>query len=62
LVLQLLPKYEYIFSQPGGNPGLPFDQVYDLETLQPLPEWLAMYQGVKDEVRQMGLVGLPLKT
>ena len=58
LVLGLLPKYEHIFRQPGGNPGLPFEQVYDLETLRPKPEWLEMYQEVKKEVREMGLVGL----
>ena len=58
LVLRLLPKYEHIFQQPGGNPGLPFEQVYDLETLRPKPEWLEMYQEVNKEVREMGLVGL----
>ena len=58
LVLKLLPKYEHIFNQPGGNPGLPFDKVYDLETLQPIPEWLGMYQEVKQQVKEMGLVGL----
>ena len=35
-VLRLLPKYEHVFSLEGGNPGLPFDQVYDLGTIQPL--------------------------
>jgi methylamine--corrinoid protein Co-methyltransferase len=54
-VLRLLPKYEYVFSQPGGNPGLPFDQVYDLTRVQPLDSWQQMYTEVKNEVREMGL-------
>jgi len=58
LILQLLPKYEHVFSQPGGNPGLRFDQVYDLKTLQPVPAWSAMYEEVKDDLRRMGLEAL----
>lgn len=58
IVLKLLAKYEHIFELPGGNPGLPFDQVYNLETLQPIPEWAAMYEEVKQELREMGLVAL----
>ena len=54
-VLRLLPKYEHVFSQPGGNPGLPFDQVYDLTRVQPLDSWQQMYVEVKNEVREMGL-------
>ena len=55
LVLKLLGKYEHVFSQPGGNPGVRFDQAYDLEILQPLPQWLGMYEEVKAELNQMGL-------
>lgn len=58
LILQLLPKYEYVFSQPGGNPGLCFDQVYDLKSLQPVAAWSAMYEEVKDDLRRMGLEAL----
>jgi methylamine---corrinoid protein Co-methyltransferase len=55
LVLKLLDKYEHVFSQPGGNPGVRFDQAYDLEILQPLPQWLGMYEEVKTEINQLGL-------
>jgi methylamine---corrinoid protein Co-methyltransferase len=58
LVLKLLSRYEHVFSQPGGNPGVRFDRAYDLATLQPLPAWLEMYRAVKDVVRQMGLSAL----
>ena len=40
---------------PGGNPGVRFDQAYDMETIQPLPEWLKMYEEVKEDVKQLGL-------
>jgi methylamine---corrinoid protein Co-methyltransferase len=55
LVLRLLEKYEPVFQQPGGNPGACFDQAYDLNTLQPVPAWSAMYREVKAELDQMGL-------
>lgn len=52
--LKLLPKYEHVFTQ-DGNPGLPFDQVYDLQTIQPKDFWLNMYEEVKTELKEMGL-------
>ena len=55
LVLKLLEKYEHVFKQPGGNPGIRFDQAYDMETIEPLPAWLEMYEGVKQELQGMGL-------
>lgn len=55
LVLELLRRYEHVFSQPGGNPGVRFDQSYDLRTLKPVPAWEAMYREVKDELCAMGL-------
>ncbi len=58
LVLRLLSRYEHVFSQPGGNPGVRFDRAYDLPTLRPVPAWLEMYQAVKDEVIRMGLSAL----
>lgn len=58
LVLRLLEKYEHVFQQPGGNPGVPFDQAYDLRSLTPVPAWEALYREVKEEVRQMGLTAL----
>ena len=58
LVLKLLEKYEPVFSKEGGNPGVQFNQAYDMQTLTPRPEWLTMYKQVKEEVRQLGLTGL----
>jgi methylamine---corrinoid protein Co-methyltransferase len=58
LALKLLERYEHVFSQPGGNPGVSFSQAYDLETLRPLPAWQAMYEQVKAEVKEMGLTTL----
>ncbi len=55
-VLRLLEKYEYVFSQEGGNPGKPFDQVYDLKTLRPTAEWQALYDQVKTELKGEGLI------
>jgi len=58
LVLRFMAGYEHIFDLPGGNPGLRFDEAYDMQTIRPLPEWQAMYEQVKAEVREMGLVTL----
>ena len=53
-VLKLLPRYEHVFTQ-DGNPGQPFDEVYDLQTIQPKEFWLKMYEEVKTELKDMGL-------
>lgn len=53
-VLNLFPKYEHVFTQ-DGNQGLPFDEVYDLQTIQPKEFWLKMYEEVKTELKEMGL-------
>ena len=58
LVLKLLEKYEYVFDRPEGNPGVRFDEAYDLQTLRPIPEWQQMYEEVKADVREMGLEAL----
>ncbi len=55
LILKLLEHYESIFSRPGGNPGKPFDQVYDLASLRPLPAWERMYQEAKTTVNNLEL-------
>lgn len=53
-VLKLLPKYEHVFT-PDGNLGQPFDEVYDIQTVQPKESWLKMYEEVKTELKEMGL-------
>jgi methylamine---corrinoid protein Co-methyltransferase len=54
-VLQLLPKYENIFTQENGNPGKPFDEVYDMTRIEPLDFWQKMYEEVKSELKDRGL-------
>ncbi|MGM0432504.1 MAG: monomethylamine:corrinoid methyltransferase [Spirochaetota bacterium] len=55
LVLKLLEKYEHVFSSAEGNPGRRFDEVYDLHSITPLPEWERMYEEVKQELQELGL-------
>jgi methylamine---corrinoid protein Co-methyltransferase len=55
LILQLLEKYEHVFTLPGGNPGVRFDQAYDCATLEPTPPWQQMYDEVKADIGQMGV-------
>ena len=58
MVSQLLSRYEHVFQMLGGNPGVGFDQVYDLKTLKPVPAWQQLYEEVKAEVQELGLVSL----
>jgi methylamine---corrinoid protein Co-methyltransferase len=55
LILKLLDRYEHVFSMPGGNPGVRFDQAYNCANLEPVPLWQQMYEEVKNDVCQMGL-------
>jgi methylamine--corrinoid protein Co-methyltransferase len=55
LVKKLLGKYEHVFIQPGGNPGEPFQQAYDVKNLQPKPAWFSMYEQVRQDVKALGL-------
>ena len=55
LIAHIYEKYAHIFDMPGGNPGVRFDQTYDVETIQPIPEWQGMYDEVKREITEMGL-------
>jgi methylamine--corrinoid protein Co-methyltransferase len=59
LVLRLLEKYEHVFHLPEGNPGVPFDQAYDMASLKPIPQWIRMYDETVAEIRELGL-DLPL--
>jgi methylamine---corrinoid protein Co-methyltransferase len=58
LINSLFPRYEHVFKMKGGNPGVPFDQAYDLAALTPVPEWENMYQEVKKELKALGLSAL----
>ena len=55
IVLKLLEKYEHVFGMEDGNAGKPFDEAYDMETIEPLPEWQKMYEEVREELCEMGL-------
>ena len=56
MVTSLLEMYEFLFKRGAAeNPGLPFDQVYDVETIQPTPAWQATYDAAKQTVRSLGL-------
>lgn len=48
IVRSLVSKFEHI--QGEGLIGQPFTEVYDLESLKPKPEWLAVYESVVDEM------------
>ncbi|MFZ5807704.1 MAG: monomethylamine:corrinoid methyltransferase [Chloroflexota bacterium] len=54
-VLKLLPLYENVFSRPEGNPGLPFDEVYDLTQVQPLDSWQSTADSVKQQLKAEGM-------
>jgi methylamine--corrinoid protein Co-methyltransferase len=54
-VQQLLPKYEHVFTAENGNPGKAFDEVYDMQKIEPLDFWQKMYEEVKTELKDMGL-------
>jgi len=53
LVLEMLRHYEASHKDPP--PGVPFPQLYEIETLEPLGPWLDLHQRVLDELAAMGL-------
>ncbi len=56
LVNKILPKYQpLIDNRTLHTKGGDFRTVYDLETVQPKPEYLAIYNKVKAELRELGL-------
>jgi len=56
-VTALLPRYEDSIRRP--DLGVPFQQAYDAETLQPTAEWEAAYHTVRAESIDLGI---PLST
>jgi methylamine--corrinoid protein Co-methyltransferase len=53
LVKQLIPLY---VDELDKNPiGKPFEEVYDIENVEPTPEWQGMYDEVHEELIKMGL-------
>lgn len=53
VVKALLPKYEDSIKEP--DLGVPFQKAYNMETLEPTPEWEAAYRKVKAECIELGI-------
>jgi methylamine--corrinoid protein Co-methyltransferase len=53
LVGQIVPLY---IDELGKKPiGKPFEEIYNLDTIEPTPEWQGIYDEARDELIQMGL-------
>ena len=53
VVKALLPLYEDFIKEP--DLGVPFQKAYNMDTLEPIPEWQAMYHKVKNECIDLGI-------
>ena len=53
VVKALLPYYEDTIKDP--DIGIPFQEAYNMDTLEPIPEWEAMYDNVKNECIDIGI-------
>ena len=53
VVKALLPKYEDSIKEP--DLGIPFQKAYNMDTLEPTPEWEGMYRKVKQECIDLGI-------
>jgi methylamine--corrinoid protein Co-methyltransferase len=53
VVKALLPKYEDSIKEP--DLGIPFQKAYNMDTLEPTPEWEAAYRKVKAECIELGI-------
>ncbi len=54
MVCHLVEKYEPVIDK--RPMGKPFQEVYDIKTLKPKADWLAVYDAVKEELEHLGLV------
>ncbi len=54
---EMLIKYEHRITRDsdGGPLGHTFDEIYDLKTLQPRKQFLAVYEEAKSDLRDLGL-------
>jgi methylamine--corrinoid protein Co-methyltransferase len=53
LVTQLVGLYEK--DLPNNPVGKPFEEVYDIDKVEPTPEWQGMYDEVRNELIHMGI-------
>ncbi len=56
LVKQLVDRYKDKITKDGGPIGYTFDEMYNLETLTPKKQFLDVYNAVKREVEDMGIL------
>jgi methylamine--corrinoid protein Co-methyltransferase len=53
ILTKIVPQYE---SDLENKPiGKPFEEVYNLDTIKPLPEWQTTYDEVKEDLRTLGV-------
>ncbi|HIP96692.1 MAG TPA: monomethylamine:corrinoid methyltransferase [Anaerolineae bacterium] len=55
IVAQLYEKYQDRITFEEAPKGLPFEKMYDVETLSPTPEHQALYDDVKEELARLGV-------
>ncbi|MBK5109558.1 MAG: monomethylamine:corrinoid methyltransferase, partial [Anaerolineales bacterium] len=58
LVKRIVPLYAGDQNLGEAIQGVPFQEAYDVETVQPLPEWQRMYEETCQEMED--LLGLTL--
>jgi len=55
LVKQIVKKYRDKITKDGGPWGHTFNEMYDLNTLEPRPKYVELYSRVKNELGDMGI-------
>jgi methylamine--corrinoid protein Co-methyltransferase len=53
IVLKCLEFYEHTMKEP--NPGKPFPDQYNIDTVEPMQEWLDIYHQVRQKLIELGL-------
>ena len=54
-VKYLVKGYKASVTKEGGPIGYTFDEIYDLKTLTPRPQFLQVYEKVKKEIEDLGI-------
>ena len=52
-MLEFLSHYEESHMNPPA--GKPFAELYNTDTIEPKEEWLALYQKVREAIKESGL-------
>ncbi len=53
VIPEIMKRYIGTLKEP--NRGRPFNEVYNIETIEPTAEWLGMYHEVKEDLTSLGL-------